>query len=140
MDKVKIGIVGSKFAAMLHAESYKRCIYADMQSVSAIDNLDEFADEYKIPNLYEDYHQMLEKEDITLVSVCVPNFLHKDVVIATAEAGKDIICEKPLATSIADAEEMINVCKKNNARCSHNSTPTKFPKNTCVFWDKRNII
>ena len=116
MDKIKIGIVGSKFAAMLHAESYKRCIYAEIKSVSAIDNLNEFADEYKIPKRYEDYHEMFEKEDINLVSVCVPNFLHKDVVIAAAEAGKDIICEKPLATSMTDAEKMINVCRENNVK------------------------
>jgi len=117
MEEVKIGIVGSKFAAMLHAESYKRCSAAVMHSVAAIDNLNEFADEYQIPNRYGDYREMFEKEEIDLVSVCVPNFLHRDVVVAAAEAGKKaIICEKPLATSMEDAREMIKICLEKDVK------------------------
>lgn len=112
MEKLKIGIVGSGFAAMLHAESYKRCPSAVIHSIVAVDNLDEFADAYQIPNRYNDYREMFEKEDIDLISVCVPNFLHKEVVIAAAEAGKKaIICEKPLATSIEDGLEMVRICR-----------------------------
>jgi predicted dehydrogenase len=117
MDKLKIGIVGSKFAAMLHAESYKRLPFVQMYSVAAIDNLDEFANEYQIPNRYGDYREMFEKEELDLISVCVPNFLHKDVVIAAVEAGqKAIICEKPLATSIEDALEMVKACQDKEVK------------------------
>lgn len=117
MDKLKIGIVGSKFAAMLHAESYKRLPSVQMYSVAAIDNLDEFADEYQIPERYGDYKEMFEQEDLDIVSVCVPNFLHRDVVIAAVEAGqKAIICEKPLATSIEDGLEMVKVCKDKQVK------------------------
>ncbi len=117
MDKLKIGIVGSKFAAMLHAESYKRLPFVQMYSVAAIDNLDEFANEYQIPNRYGDYREMFEKEELDLISVCVPNFLHKDVVIAAVEAGqKAIICEKPLATSIEDGLEMVKACQDKEVK------------------------
>ena len=60
MDKLKVGIVGSQFAAMLHAESYQRCPDVIMHSVAAIDNLDKFAAEYSIPNKYDDYRQILD--------------------------------------------------------------------------------
>ena len=117
MDNIKIGIVGSKFAAMLHAESYKRLPYVNMHSVAAIDNLDEFADEYQIPGRYADYKEMFEQEDLDLISVCVPNFLHRDVVLAAVEAGqKAIICEKPLATSIKDGLEMVKACQDKNVK------------------------
>ena len=117
MEKLKIGIIGSKFAAMLHAESYKRCPSVIMHATAAIDNLDEFADEYQIPNRYNDYREMFEKEDLDLISVCVPNFLHREVVIAAAEAGqKAIICEKPLATSIEDGQEMVKICRKKKVK------------------------
>jgi len=117
MDKLKTGIVGSKFAAMLHAESYKRCPDVVKQSVAAIDNLDAFADTYQIPNRYDDCCEMFEKEDLDLVSVCVPNFLHKDVVVAAANAGiKAIICEKPLATSIADGQAMVKICREKKVK------------------------
>ncbi len=113
MDKLKIGIVGSQFAGMLHAESYKRCPDVIMQAVAAIDNLDKFANEYDIPQKYDDYTKMFEKEDLDLLSVCVPNFLHKEIVVAAAQAGiKAIICEKPFATSIEDGIKMIAICKE----------------------------
>ena len=117
MEKLKIGIVGSKFAAMLHAESYKRSPHVVMHAVAAIDNLNEFADEYHIPNRYNDYQEMFAREDLDLISVCVPNFLHKEVVLAAVEAGKKaIICEKPLATTIEDGREMIAVCRENRVK------------------------
>lgn len=116
MDTVKIGIVGSKFAAMLHSESYKRCPHAEMVAVAAIDNLPEFADEYQIPRRYDDYREMLEKEDLDLLSVCVPNYLHKEIVLAGAEAGVDMICEKPLATSLADGQAMLEACRNKSVK------------------------
>jgi len=117
MNKLKVGIVGSQFAAMLHAESYKRCPDVIMHSVAAIDNLDKFSAEYSIQNKYDDYRQMFEKENLDLLSVCVPNFLHKEIVVTAAEAGiKAIICEKPFATSIPDGKEMIEICKKNQVK------------------------
>lgn len=113
MNKLKIGIVGSKFAGMLHAESYKRCPDVIIHAVAAIDNLDQFAASYAIPNKYDDYRDMFAREELDLVSVCVPNFLHKEIVVAAADAGiGGIICEKPFATTIEDGKEMLDVCGK----------------------------
>jgi predicted dehydrogenase len=116
MDKVKVGIVGSRFAAGLHAEAYKRCPNAEVSAVAAIDNLEEFKKKHNIPKAYADYREMLKKADIDLVSVCVPNFLHKEVVLAAADAGKQIICEKPLATTLDDAKLMVEHCAKKKVK------------------------
>jgi predicted dehydrogenase len=111
-EKVRIGIVGSKFAAGFHADSYKRHEHTEIVAVAAIDNLEEFSRQWDIPRTYEDYHEMMAKEDIDLVSVCVPNFLHKDVVLTAAKYGKNVLCEKPLATNAQDANLMVEACKK----------------------------
>jgi len=116
MDKVRIGIVGSKFAADFHCDSYSRNDYADVVAVAAIDNLDVISKKWDIPDTYEDYHEMFKRDDIDLVSVCVPNFLHHDVVVAASDAGKHTVCEKPLAISAEDAREMIEVCEKNKTK------------------------
>jgi len=117
MKEINVGIIGSQFAAGLHAESYKRFPIVKMQAVAALDNLEEFSSKYGISNTYKDYNKMFEKENLSLLSVCVPNFLHKEIVIAAAKAGiKNIICEKPIATTISDAKEMIDECKKHNTR------------------------
>jgi predicted dehydrogenase len=117
LEKAKIGIVGSKFAAMLHAESYKRCAEAEMIAVAAIDNLNEFADVYLIPNRYTNYQEMFDRENVDMISVCVPNYLHKEVVLAAADAGiQAIICEKPLATNLADGMEMVQTCQQKQIK------------------------
>lgn len=112
MEKVRVGIIGSQFAAGLHAEAYGRIPYAEILAASAIDNLKEFSTEFNIPDTYEDYHKMLQRKDINLISICVPNFLHKEMVLAAARAGKHIICEKPLATKVEDAREMVEAASK----------------------------
>ena len=54
-----------------------------------------------------DWHKLIERPDIDLIDVCVPNVLHHDIVLAAARAGKMIVCEKPLAMNVAEAEEMV---------------------------------
>ncbi len=115
-DKVRVGIVGSQFAANLHANSYSRDERAEIVAVASLDNLEEYAARWGVARTYQDYNEMLKRDDIDLVSVCVPNYLHHDVVLATAKASKHVVCEKPLATTVADAEEMVRVCRENNVK------------------------
>ncbi|MBI4531209.1 MAG: Gfo/Idh/MocA family oxidoreductase [Candidatus Latescibacteria bacterium] len=68
--------------------------------------------------LYSDYHEMLAKEKLDIVSVC-PRWIdcHAEMVIACAEAGvKGIFCEKPLARTLAEADAMIEACDRNGVR------------------------
>jgi len=112
---VKVGIVGAKFAGRLHAEAYNRCPNVKVVAVADIDEdaLSSFQEDFKIETTYSNYHEMLARDDIQLVSVCVPNFLHKEVTLAAAEQGKHIVCEKPLATSVDDAEAMVQAASKH---------------------------
>jgi predicted dehydrogenase len=112
MTPLRVGIVGSKFAAGFHADCYSRLDKASVVAVAAIDNLAPFAEQWHIPDTYEDYHDMLARDDIDLVSVCLPNFLHHEVAVAAAAAGKHVICEKPIATNVPDAEHVIAACAK----------------------------
>jgi len=111
MDKVRVGIVGSKFAADFHCDSYSRNDKVEIAAVAAIDNLPEISSKWGIPKTYEDYNEMMEKEKLDLISACVPNFLHHDVVLAAAKHKLDVITEKPMATSVADCREMVKACE-----------------------------
>ena len=104
-EKIRVGIVGSKFAADFHADSYTRNPRVAIAAVAAIDNLEPFAEKWNIPRTYADYKDMLAREELDLVSICAPNFLHHDIAVAAARAGKHVFCEKPLATTAADAQE-----------------------------------
>ena len=59
-----------------------------------------------------DWQKLVSREDIDAVDICVPNNLHKEIAIAAAEAGKMILCEKPLAMDVAEGEAMVAAVKK----------------------------
>jgi len=74
--------------------------------------LEEFAARWGYESMETDWRKIVERDDIDLVDVCAPNFLHHDMVIAAAEAGKMIVCEKPLAMNAAEAKEMVAAVEK----------------------------
>ncbi len=115
-EKLRVGIVGSKFAADFHCDAYRRLPFVEVAAVAAIDNLDAIAQKHRIPNTYTDYNKMFEQERLDLVSVCVPNFLHHPVVLAAARAGIHAICEKPLAIRVEQGREMVEVCRENGTK------------------------
>lgn len=74
-----------------------------------------------VENLYLDYQGMLQEEPPDIVSLATPSSLHHRMTIAAARAGvKAILCEKPLAASLAKADEMIEVCKENYVKLMAN--------------------
>ena len=117
-ELIRVGIVGASFAARLHAEAYKRCPSAKVVAAADIDEdaLSSFQKDFGIEAIYSDYHEMLARDDLRLISVCVPNFLHKEVVLAAAKEGKHIVCEKPLATCVADAEAMVRAASAHTVK------------------------
>ncbi|MBN2004348.1 MAG: Gfo/Idh/MocA family oxidoreductase [Anaerolineae bacterium] len=60
-----------------------------------------------VPYLYADYRPLVDRNDLDIVNVCTPNSLHAPVTIAALESGKHVLCEKPLASTLADAEQMV---------------------------------
>jgi predicted dehydrogenase len=76
--------------------------------------------QYNIPEKniynYQNFDEIINNKDIDLVYVVLPSGLHKDFVIRSAKAGKNVITEKPMAISTADCEEMIKACNDNNVQ------------------------
>lgn len=103
---VRVGLIGAGFVAGIHTRSFKRIRDIDVQlkalAALPLAGAEAFAKGYDIPDAYEDYRRILERDDIDLVALCVPNNLHESFVIQAAEAGKHIICEKPLTGCFGD--------------------------------------
>ena len=100
MDKLRLGMVGSQFAAHLHLNNFGKLRGSKMELVAIASKTEksarQTAKEFDIPAVYTDYRKLLESKDIDAVDLCVPNDLHEEMIIASAEAGKHVICEKPL--------------------------------------------
>jgi predicted dehydrogenase len=71
-----------------------------------------FARERGIPKAFEDYRDLLAVRDLQMVNLCLPNYLHAQVAVDAAAAGKHVVCEKPLCRTLAEADAMIAACKK----------------------------
>jgi predicted dehydrogenase len=72
------------------------------------------ADDFNIPNVFTDYHDLLKLDEIDCVDICTPNKVHTPAVIAALQAGKHVLCEKPLAVSTMEIFEMRAVLKKTD--------------------------
>ena len=76
------------------------------------DKLEAFAAQWGFEEFVTDWRSIIERDDIDVIDCCVPNHMHHDVVVAAAEAGKMIVCEKPLAMNMQEAEEMVAAVEK----------------------------
>lgn len=108
MDRVKIGMVGSQFAADLHLRNLSKLRGTKVEVVAVAsknkDHAEAFANKYEITDFYDDYRRILDRKDIEVVDLCVSTDLHHRMAIQAAEAGKHIICEKPLTGYFGDGE------------------------------------
>jgi predicted dehydrogenase len=112
-SKVKVGIIGSQFEADIHAAAFKIMPEeAEVVAVASPTHPEELARKYGIPNVYHDYREMLKDKEIEMVTIAAPNYLHAQMTIDVARAGKHVVCEKPLCLTLEEADEMIEVCRK----------------------------
>lgn len=111
---VKIGLVGLGGMGTVHHSNYKVMEGVEVIAATGTSDKDrENAKDWGIP-LYESVEKMLDEEDIHVVDVCTPTFLHKDHVMAALEKGISVICEKPLALKVEDAKDMFKKAKEKN--------------------------
>jgi predicted dehydrogenase len=100
MKPVTIGIVGAGFVAHIHARAYRtlRDLNVHLGAVTALppSEAEKFAQTFEVARVCQDVEELLARSEIDLVDLCVPNHLHAPFSIAAAQAGKHIICEKPL--------------------------------------------
>jgi predicted dehydrogenase len=105
---IRIGLIGAGQRAQQHLEDYQQVPGAEILAVADINEAlaQRVAATFKIPNVYTDYHALLQRDDLDAVDICLHNNLHRPASVAAMEAGKDVYCEKPMAGSYADARIM----------------------------------
>lgn len=111
---VKIGIIGSQFQAHCHAEAFREV--SDEAQVVAVasptpGHAEALAKKYNIPRVFTDYKKILAEDDIEMVTITAPNYLHAQMTIDIAGTGKHVVCEKPLCMTLEEADLMIETCK-----------------------------
>ncbi len=114
MKTIKAGIIGTGFIGPAHVEALRRLGSVDV--VGLAEESDAVAKEkaaaLNIPRPYGDYRDLLGDSEIQTVHICSPNHLHYEMAKAALEAGKHVVCEKPLAISVAQAQDLVQLAEK----------------------------
>ncbi|MFW5768538.1 MAG: Gfo/Idh/MocA family oxidoreductase [Spirochaetota bacterium] len=113
--KIGVAVIGSGRAGMIHARNFARGIRG-AQLVAMVDPVEDAAKsavkELELDTYYLSYADALKDENIDAVVVVTPTVYHRDIVVAAAEAGKHILCEKPMAMNVPECEEMNRAVEK----------------------------
>jgi D-xylose 1-dehydrogenase (NADP+, D-xylono-1,5-lactone-forming) len=115
--RLQWGIIGSagiaKKSVIPGIQASEKGAVAAIASRS-LDSAKETAEKFGIPKAYGSYEELLADDSIDAVYIPLPNHLHKEWTIRAAEAGKHVLCEKPIALTAQEAEEMAEACEKAN--------------------------
>ena len=109
-----MGVVGLGWAGETHLKSYLRLPNVEAVALAGLEEtrLRELGQRYGVPNLHRDYVDLVTRGDLDAISICAPNHLHAPVAIAALESGKHVLCEKPLARTGAEAEEIVRTARE----------------------------
>lgn len=118
--KVRVGVIGVGIGKS-HLKGYSNVAEAEVVALCDLDETRarQAASEFNLDNaaIYTDHSALLENPDIDAVSVCLPNFLHQPIAVDALDAGKHVICEKPLALNAAQAQEIVDAAARNGKNC-----------------------
>ncbi|MEM3659102.1 MAG: Gfo/Idh/MocA family oxidoreductase [Thermoproteota archaeon] len=114
MGLIRVGVIGCGVMGRYHAR-----VYSELPGVRLVATADVVeknarvaAREFGAEKWYTDYNDLLARPDIDAVSIVVPDHLHREPTIAAARAGKAVLLEKPIATTLRDADAIVNAVRK----------------------------
>jgi UDP-N-acetylglucosamine 3-dehydrogenase len=110
----RVGLIGcGNIGAGGHLPAYAHTPEAELVAVcDAVEELAHAAAERSGATAYTDYRRLLKREDIEMVDLCVPTYLHAQLAVEAMQAGKHVLCEKPIAHSLEAADAMIEASEK----------------------------
>jgi predicted dehydrogenase len=118
-----IGLIGCGLRGGFHSRAIRALIRLGLVEAGyvVVADVDEararaFAEAARVPRWTTDPYEVIDSPDVNVVYVTVPTALHKDLVLRAARAGKHVFCEKPLATNLADVEEMVAAVRQAGVR------------------------
>ena len=112
MKSVKVGVIGVGFMGTYHAKTYAALADAELAGVADIDisRADSLASELGVRS-YHDARQLLDDPSVDAVSICTNDDRHVELTVSAIGAGKHIMLEKPIATTLSDADRILSAAK-----------------------------
>lgn len=117
MKKLRCGVIGLGMGQS-HVAGFQSHPSAEVVAIAdqSPDRLKTVGDKYNVPSAYETAEEMLEREELDIVSIATPNVFHKPLALAAFKAGCHVLCEKPMAMNAAEGREMLAAAEKAGKR------------------------
>ena len=121
MKKLNIGVIGYGFMGRTHSNAFRQVTkFFDTEYQPVLkavcarneDRVKSFADNWEYESYETDWRRLLERDDIDAIDIAAPNHMHREIAIAAAEAGKIVLCEKPLGLNPAESQDMVDAVEK----------------------------
>jgi predicted dehydrogenase len=118
MKLIKTAIIGTGFMGRVHLEAVRRLEYVEAAAIAGrnADAARRLGAGFSTPKIAADYREILRDPAIDVVHICTPNAQHLSMAKEALQAGKHVICEKPLATSVEEGEELVSIAERQGLR------------------------
>ncbi|MAV48200.1 MAG: dehydrogenase, partial [Rhodospirillaceae bacterium] len=125
IERLRVGVLGMGFMGGTHTQAWQRVkatfnLPIDIEMKALFDMSESSVAlngaRYEFERTTQDWREVCEADDIDVVSICTPNFAHLEAAELALSTGKHVWCEKPMATSITDAEAMVALAEAGKAR------------------------
>lgn len=118
MKRLKTAVIGTGFMGRVHLEALRRVEHVDVIAVAGrqMGSAEKLAEGYGVPEAFDSYEALLKIPELDAVHVCTPNASHYPIVKAALQAGKNVLCEKPVAVSTQEAEELAALAAETGLR------------------------
>jgi predicted dehydrogenase len=118
MQRFKTAVLGTGFVGRVHLEGIRRLGNVDLYAIGEpqIEKANQLGAEFDVTKTEADYHRLLEDPNVDAVHICTPNALHFPMAKDALQAGKHVICEKPLATSVDEARQLVKLAAETKRR------------------------
>lgn len=103
MKRFRVGVIGVGFIGAVHIEQLRRLGNVDVVAVAVHSRPQDKADKLCVPKGYSDYREMIDKENLDCVHICTPNNTHYEMAMYALEHGVNVVCEKPMTTTVEEA-------------------------------------
>jgi len=136
-DKIRVGIVGSGGRSSAHAKAY---LDFGAEIVAFCDIVEEKArarsEEFGAKEIYTDYRKLIENKSVDAISICATTGTHAEIAISALETGIHVLCEKPMAQSLRQCDDMIAAAERNGVKLAVNFQSRFYPR---THWIKELI-
>ena len=129
MEKIMVGVIGTGFIGPVHIEAIRRQGTAEVLALSEVnyETAKAKAEALGIPKAYGDYKELLADPEVQVIHICTPNHLHFAITKEAIQAGKHVVCEKPLAMNVEEGKELVQLAQENDLICAMHLNCRAYP-------------